>query len=93
VSYEGECDPKMELCFIGCENDECTKEYYYTMVQKYAPDVYAQCGEDITDCVEASVCLPSDRECSITYCDPKVDGENACEDISLEDFNINDTGI
>jgi hypothetical protein len=28
VMYEGDCDPYTESCFIGCEDDECTEEYY-----------------------------------------------------------------
>jgi hypothetical protein len=93
VEYEGVCDPEIQQCFVGCEDDECTEQYYYSDMHKYAPDLYAECGEDITDCETASMCLPSDRECSITYCDPMVDGVDACEDISLEDFNNNEMDI
>ena len=50
VAYEGECDPSLNTCFVGCIDNECTSEYYYTKVQKYAPDLYKQCGSDITDC-------------------------------------------
>ncbi len=77
VGYEGECDPAIESCFVGCEDDECTEEYSYSMVQKYAPDLFEECGPDITDCAEASVCLPTDQECSVVYCDPEIDGD-AC---------------
>jgi len=79
VAYEGECDPYTKDCFIGCEDEECTEEYYYTKVQKYAADVYTQCGKDVTDCDAASMCLSQDtQECSVTYCDPEYDGED-CE--------------
>jgi len=80
VAYEGDCDPYTESCFVGCEDDECTEEYYYFLIQKYAPNVQAQCGPDITDCDAAYECLPEDGEqCEITYCDPIVDGEETCE--------------
>ncbi|HYE23135.1 MAG TPA: hypothetical protein VEA92_01630 [Candidatus Paceibacterota bacterium] len=69
VQFEGTCDPEVENCFVACEDDECTEVYYYTLVQKHAADVYAQCGPDITDCEAASVCLETDSTCSIEYCD------------------------
>lgn len=79
VAYEGMCDPITESCFIGCEDEECTVEYYYTQVEKYAPNLNAQCGNDITDCEDANVCLKEEgSQCSVTYCDPEADGE-ACE--------------
>ena len=77
VSYEGSCDPYAKSCFQVCEDDECT---YSTKVNKYAPDVLAQCGKDIADCESASVCLLSDRECSITYCDEWIDED--CDSIT-----------
>ena len=77
VGYEGVCDPTTEKCFVGVD-DTSGKEYYYSKVQKYEPDLYKECGKDITDCKDASVCLPSDRKCSITYCDSKIDG-SACD--------------
>lgn len=83
VGYEGVCDPVTEKCFIGCENDACTKEYYYSEVQKYAPDLSMECGKDITDCEVSSVCLPDDRKCSVTYCDIEVDGDT-CETLTEE---------
>ncbi len=75
VSYQGVCDPVKEKCFINCEDDACIKMDYYSNVLKYAPDLYAECGKDITNCEVASVCLPNDHKCSITYCDPQIDGD------------------
>jgi|SRR3989338_11679671 len=72
VGYEGECDPATEECFVGCEDDACAEEYFYTKMIKYAPDLYQECGSDITDCEAASVCLPDDRVCSITYNDTNI---------------------
>ena len=84
VAYEGACDPAVGVCFIGCEDDGCTKPYYYAKVEKYAAVLYVQCGGDITDCAAANACLPlNDRKCSVIYCDPEADGE-ACETISGE---------
>jgi hypothetical protein len=89
VSYEGTCDPIVSKCFVGCEDDSCTTKYFYSKIQKYAPDLYNQCGKDITDCEQANVCIPSDRVCSITYCNPEVDGD-ICSEILTEE-TINDT--
>lgn len=87
VAYEGDCDPYTESCFIGCEDDECTEEYYYATIQKYAPNVEAQCGPDITDCDTAYECQPEDGDhCEITYCDPATDGEEACETLTEADL-------
>jgi len=86
VGYEGVCDPFLKECFIGCEDAQCTTVYYYTKVIKYAPDLFKECGKDITDCEDASVCLPNDRDCSIVYCDVKINGD-ACETLT-EESNI-----
>lgn len=71
VSFEGTCDIETSTCFVGYDDTE--EEYYYSKVQKYAPDLYAKCGEDITDCEAANVCFPDDRSCSITYCNETKD--------------------
>lgn len=79
VEYEGECDPATESCFEGCEDDACEITYPYKSMQKYAADLRESCGPDITDCEAASECLPSDRECTVAYCDPAELGEDeAC---------------
>lgn len=89
VAYEGRCDPAIESCFIGCEDDACTTTYYYAKVQKYAADLYAQCGKDITGCEAASMCFSDDRQCSITHCDVATDGE-ACEALVEEPDEVED---
>ena len=73
VEYEGMCDPATNSCFSACEDEECTAVYYHSWVQKQNSDVYAECGPDITDCDAAGVCLPTDQNCSIKYCDAAVD--------------------
>lgn len=90
AAYEGACDPAASVCFIGCEDDACTEEYYYANVEKYAADLYAQCGADITDCASANACQINDRKCSVTYCDPETDGD-ACETLGEESNTSIDT--
>ncbi|MBU1755080.1 hypothetical protein KKH81_02255, partial [Patescibacteria group bacterium] len=84
VEYEGECDAETESCFVGCEDDECTETYYYSLVEKYAADVRKQCGVDITDCEDANICLESDTHCSVTYCD--AESEECSETTTQEDI-------
>lgn len=68
VQYEGVCDPEVESCFTACEDDACSSVYHFSSVQKYAAEVHASCGADITDCEAASMCLPTDTFCEIEYC-------------------------
>ncbi len=75
VEYEGSCDPSLEKCFIGCEDDACAKEYYFTEVRKYAPDLFNECGKDITECEDANRCLSNDRDCVISHCSVEIDGD------------------
>ena len=89
VEYQGVCDPTREKCFIGCEDDACTKESYYSKVQKYAPDLFAECGKDITGCETANKCLPNDRKCSITYCDEIMDGSSVPNEKLSNDMQNN----
>lgn len=69
VEYEVPCNPATEQCFVS-PSDTTGETSYYMKVQKYAPDVYAECGKDVVECAQAGVCLPTDRECSVTYCSP-----------------------
>jgi hypothetical protein len=77
VEYEGYCDPYEDSCFIYCEDDFCDEPFYYTKVIKHALDVHKQCGKYVTDCDSASVCLPGDRDCSVTYCDFETEDDCA----------------
>lgn len=92
VGYEGVCDPvaNANKCFEGCGDDACTEKYYYSKMVKYAPDLYEECGEDITDCESANSCLPNDRECSVTYCNPEVEGDTCATETTTQNDN-NDT--
>lgn len=86
VEYETDCDPYTESCFIGCEDDECTEEYYYANIQKYAPNIKAGCGADITDCDLAYQCGSQDGDqCEIVYCDSAIDEEGVCEELTEAD--------
>ncbi len=90
VSYEGKCDSRVEVCFSGCKNDACTETYEFSKVQKYGADLYAECGDDITNCDSANVCRSTDRECTVTHCDTKTDG-SACAQIKADGSNFNST--
>lgn len=81
VSYETDCDPEIDSCFIGCEDNECSEEYYYANIERRAYEIKSICGEDITECDEAYYC-PDDSsiECKITYCNPELDDE--CSDLN-----------
>lgn len=77
VEYEGTCNPATEECFAKTD-DTTGKVNYYTKVQKYAPDLYAECGESIIGCTYANVCVSTDKNCSITHCsaDALLDNES-----------------
>lgn len=74
VSYEGECDPNTQKCFVGCEDEECSAEYYYSIVEKSAKDLYKECGKNIEGCEVANICTKTDNICSISFCSEDIDG-------------------
>ena len=81
VGYQGSCDPTTGKCFKSCDDNACKNPSYYTEMQKYEPDLYKECGKDITNCDAANVCLPTDHKCSIIYCDKNTsDHDNVCQD-------------
>lgn len=85
VEYEADCDPTMESCFVGCEDEECTEVYYYAIASKHAADLYTDCGPDITDCENASQCLAEDTDCSLTYCDESLlPADEACASLQRD---------
>ena len=84
IEYEGECDPAAESCFIGCEDDACETTYTYKLIERHAADTYRLCGADITDCEAASACEPGEETCSVTYCDPLLEGDGCAEAGKLE---------
>jgi len=82
VNYEGPCDPEVAHCYVDCVDDECSEEYYYTIIERHASDVHALCGPDIIDCESAEFCPAHEPQCSVTYCDPETEMD-FCEDINL----------
>jgi hypothetical protein len=96
VAYEISCEPTTNDCFVGCEDEECTAQYYFAEIRKNAGNLQRQCGNDITDCESAHQCLPYEiSTCSIIYCDLTTDGED-CETLveeSLPELNELDEKI
>lgn len=73
VSYEVACNPETDSCFIGCSDDECTQQYPYYTVEKYATNVTRECGSTIENCTFATQCVPEDTDtCTMTYCSPET---------------------
>lgn len=90
VGYQGVCDPTTGKCFMNCEDDACTKVDYYDNILKYEPDLYKECGADITDCDDANICLPTDHRCSVSYCD-RNESSDICEPVLQN--NVNNSNI
>ena len=84
VSYEGTCDPYSESCFEECDNPECTETYFYTLIERHATELYQFCGPDVSECDTAYECQENAGVCSITYCDPEIDGEDTCVSLTEE---------
>lgn len=87
VSFEGDCDPYTESCYVECEDDECTEEYYFTIIERMAYEIRDLCGSDVLECDAAYECQPDVAFCEISYCDP--DEEDSCEHLEASD-RIND---
>lgn len=76
IEYHIECNPQISSCFISCDNDDCSEKSYYAKIKKYAPNIFAQCGKDITNCDNAKVCLPeNDNNCSTLFCNTTISNE------------------
>lgn len=79
VSFEGECDPYSESCYEACENDKCEKMYYYSIIERNAAETRQLCGTtNVLECDAAYECQPDVEICSITYCDPEIEGNDYC---------------
>jgi len=85
VTYEGDCNPYTQDCFLYCEDDECSDPFYYSSMERHAAELYALCGKDITDCDMAYECQNGVEICSITFCDLELDGDS-CETLTNNDF-------
>lgn len=88
VSYEGECDPYTESCFLYCEDEECSDPFYYTTIERQAKEIYDRCGLDVSECEEAQTCQSDVAVCNITYCDIN-DPQTECETLNNEDQPLN----
>jgi hypothetical protein len=82
VSYEGDCNPETESCYVDCEDDECTSEYYFTVIERMAWEIYELCGPDVSECDEAYECQSNVDYCEITYCDSEIEDVGTCDDIN-----------
>ena len=65
VTYEIDCNPTVQNCFEGGEDED---RYPYAYMTRQANIVEGQCGVDITDCNQAQFCQPGEEACSIEYC-------------------------
>jgi hypothetical protein len=77
VAYEGDCDPETQSCFSDCADDECTELYYFSIIERQANEIENLCGSEVTTCDAAYNCT-NVESCTITFCDPSVDGADAC---------------
>ncbi len=84
VAYEIECDPVLQSCFVGCEDDECSAKYHYAIMQRHASDLIELCGVNIVGCDEASICQAGESECAILFCDDQTLG-HGCDDVGDEE--------
>lgn len=80
VSYEIDCDPNEQSCFVGCEDEECVEQYYFAIVERHATEVESLCGVDITNCEDANSCSVG-TSCRVVYCD-QVEGLRECDSIN-----------
>jgi len=84
VSYEGDCDPYTESCYVYCEDEECSEPFYYSIIERNAAEIYARCGADVTTCDAAYACQPDVDVCTITFCNGATDGDE-CETLTERD--------
>ncbi len=81
VTYEIDCDPETENCFIGCEDEECTAEYYFSEIERGAQWLETMCGADITNCEIMNSCTDTEEYCIVTRCDA-VDTPDDCSEFT-----------
>lgn len=72
---EIECDPYTDSCFIYCEDDECTEPFYYAQMERPAINLMELCGGYDEDCDAVYACTDAEVDCTVTFCDPDIDGE------------------
>lgn len=84
VSYENECDPYSQSCYVYCDDDDCLKPFYYSIIERRANELYQLCGNNVTLCGEAYKCQSSNFECKTYFCE---DSDN-CDLLSESDRPI-----
>lgn len=82
VTYEVECDPYAEQCFVSCEDDACDEVYHYKYITTHATELFDFCGPDITECETASTCIDGQIDCEVTFCSPQSD---ECDNLTWAD--------
>ena len=86
VTYEVECDPYTEQCYVSCEDDVCEEVRYYKYITTHATELFDLCGPDISECESASVCIDGQIDCEVTLCSPQFE---ECDDLTWADQEIN----
>jgi hypothetical protein len=84
VTYEVDCNPQTNSCFVGCEDENCTQEYYYNLVTRRSTEINLLCGDDITDCEAALTCTSDETACKIEYCD-KANETSQCTQLGSKE--------
>jgi len=86
VTYEAECDPETNSCFVRCDDDDCFETYNYSLITRKANKIKKLCGENITDCNSALSCKIDEINCSIEYCNA-ASGECSLPDTEQDDID------
>lgn len=88
VNYEAPCDAESQSCFVGCEDEECSLTYNYSLIERAAADLSKMCGKSVVDCSFANSCvLDQSNSCKITYCDRTTSDECSKPSPSSESAN------
>jgi hypothetical protein len=82
VSYEGDCDPYTQHCYVYCEDDECSEPFYYSIIERHAAEIHTLCGPDVLECDKAYECQNDVEICSISFCVPETE---ECDELTEAD--------
>lgn len=72
VEYKVSCDPTINSCFVGCNDELCADQYTYAKVSRQATNIKKLCGKDITDCEAAQYCEQGENSCEVKYCEGEL---------------------
>jgi hypothetical protein len=85
IAYEGDCDPETQSCYVWCEDSEDSSScFYYSVIERHASEIAEKCDLDVSECDAAYVCQEDVEICSLSYCDPYIDGAESCDTINNE---------